>query len=228
MRNHILAAVFALSILSSCSPLYIPNMVNTPMLTQAGEVQLAGSVGLSGTDVQAAAAITDNIGALANYTNSDYGTESGSNSFLQQFGEIGAGFYDRLGQFGRFEIFGGQGFGTLTANHDVERWDFKRMATLNRTFVQPSIGLTSDALDLSFSTRFSYLNVQGGSQSFNNYFLDPTLSLRLGYKNVKLTTQAGLSFQLVDNMDFIDYQPFMFNIGILLYLSRPWDRLNKS
>ncbi|MBS3807179.1 MAG: hypothetical protein KGY60_06710 [Bacteroidales bacterium] len=71
MRNF-KRTIFALGagvwvmVMFSCSPEYIPNMVNSPMFKEKGEIQGNLAAGVSGTDVQLAYALGEHVALMAN------------------------------------------------------------------------------------------------------------------------------------------------------------------
>ena len=59
--------ILTIILISSCTPpKYIPNVLNTPMLSNTGEIQASIHMAVSGFDPQLAIAITDNLGLMAN------------------------------------------------------------------------------------------------------------------------------------------------------------------
>jgi phosphoserine phosphatase len=55
-----------LALLNSCATAYIPNTVNTPLLTNRKEFQAAIYAGTSGFDPQLTYAVSDHIGIMLN------------------------------------------------------------------------------------------------------------------------------------------------------------------
>jgi hypothetical protein len=53
-------------VIQSCSLAYIPNVVNTPMLSDRGDLKAAVAAGVSGVDFQLSGAVTDHIGLMLN------------------------------------------------------------------------------------------------------------------------------------------------------------------
>ena len=63
---YIVIIYSALGVLSSCSPAYIPNMVNTPLFSNQGEFEATVATGTSNFDAQLGYAITDHIAVIVN------------------------------------------------------------------------------------------------------------------------------------------------------------------
>jgi hypothetical protein len=204
--HPVLFAVLAFS----CSPVYLPNAVNTPLLSEEGEIQASAQINTSGTNVQFAYAPTDHLGLMINgntisiYENSDYDRRR------HIFGEAAAGYFQKLGKRGRFSAFGGLGFGNINpVNAPLPSFNFIR------GFVQPSIGLKTDVFDFGASSRFSYVQFTDLSTG-EGFFIEPALTAKLGYKNIKLMTQMGFSIPL-SNIQF-EHNPFIFGFGINAFL----------
>ncbi len=192
-------------------------------------------------EFQGAYALTDNIGIIANgyYGDSGEGAEYSKGYFF----EAGAGYYKPLDNLFVFETYGGFGFGNVengypiypyTENQQVSKIDFVKF------FAQPSLGLTTRYFDIAISTRFSglkytYLSYPYMVQSEDlddleyitkNYFsilFEPAVTVRLGYKNVKLQYQFGMSFNLT-NPDF-PQENMMMSLGICLILGKDYPEL---
>ncbi|MEA3318349.1 MAG: hypothetical protein U9R54_10360 [Bacteroidota bacterium] len=135
------------------------------------------------------------------------------------FIESGLGYYLKLSDLGRFDIFGGYGFGTVEGYYDnsiigstITDADFTRY------FVQPSIGLTTQLFEANFATRFAFVKMNPNGVNFDegSYipFIEPVMTGRLGYKNVKAILQIGVSLPIDRTNINFDYQPLIFNIGI--------------
>ena len=205
--------------LFSCSPEYIPNMANTPMFDEKGEIQANITRGVSGTDIQAAYAVTDHLGVMAN--TSFYKSTSDTSDDFHQHGiyEFALGYYGDISDYGRFEVYGGFGAGKIQAyNEDMVFDDPITDATFSKLFIQPSFGMKSDIFDANLGTRLAMIKVNykqeapGLNESFQP-FIEPMLTGRLGFKYVKFIGQVGLSFPLKTETVF-DYQPFIINLGL--------------
>src|SRR4051812_32632235 len=95
IKNEIMRSIYKIALvavpvalLSSCATtLYTTNAVNAPLLKEKGEVK----INVTQNDLQAAVAVTDNIGIMANgyYENYD-----GSNNYRHGggMGELGIGY----------------------------------------------------------------------------------------------------------------------------------------
>lgn len=127
---RIIVASICIVFFASCSSMYIPNMTQTPLLTEKGEIQ--AEVGLSTNAIQLGAdyAITDHLAAMAT-TNISYGNftnfydiytskdkDSSALADLTNYGkfknryyELGVGYYNIANRdHFKMEAFGGAGF----------------------------------------------------------------------------------------------------------------------
>ncbi|MCK5853333.1 hypothetical protein KAH27_09930 [bacterium] len=183
-------------------------------------------------EFQSAYALTDNIGILANgyYAYSDVGEEYSKGYIF----EAGAGYFKSLNHLFVFETYGGFGFGNVENRYRISYYNNQAISNLDiiKYFVQPSIGLTTRYFDMAISTKFSGLNYLNFSypnhensmpeedlkdldyierNSFSLLF-EPAATIRLGYKNVKLQYQIGMSFNIT-NPDFPQNE-LMMSLGL--------------
>ncbi len=219
ISKRILTGFIVAILLNSCSPEYIPNVINAPLLSQKGEIQAAIHTGTAGTDPQFAYALTDNIGIMLNSSFASR-TDSGASYHTHNFIELGAGYFNKFGGIGTYEIFGGYGAGNLEADYANSLWSSYANVTSNRIFIQPSAGISSDIVDFGLSTRFVIVSMTQNSAKSTGLFLEPAITAKLGYKYVKLMYQFGLSFPLNEKtMDFSN-QPLLMSIGIQVFINK--------
>ncbi len=219
-QHYIKLWIIAILLLSSCAPMYVPNVVNTPLLRNKGEFQASVYTGTSGVDPQLAFALTDRIGLMVNGSFADR-TDTTGDYHKHSFVEFGAGIYDKIGEYGVVEVFGGYGFGSLRAEFSPnEIWTSYSDVTSNRIFIQPSVGLTTNFFDLALTPRVCYVMVKQESIKKSTMFFEPVITVKTGFKYVKFSTQMGLS--IPGNGEFIDYQPVMFSIGMHINIGRKY------
>ena len=208
--------IFSLSIVyfSACAPLYVPNVVNTPMLTEKGDLNASLHAGLSGYDAQGAYALTENIAVMLNSSFMNSTSDSSNNYHKHIFVEAGAGYFKPLGEFGLFEVYSGYGLGKI--NSYQATGDLMSFADtyVNRFFVQPSFGFVSPYFEAAIAPRavMAFVSQTTGRQT--GFFIEPTLVLKAGSPNLKLTSQIGLSYMLNQYETSFFYQPFIFSIGL--------------
>jgi hypothetical protein len=217
----------------SCAPVYTPNTVNAPLFEEKGDANLSLTTGTNGVDLQTSYAITEHIGVVANGSFSGREGESDTSGFHKHaFGELGGVYYLPIGESGRFEILGGFGSGNATT---ISHYNFfgprKKKATgfYHRFFMQMDLGLISKVFDGGLSIRAAHVNFHRfetddnkSKQNISSLFMEPALTMRLGWKYIKLHSQLGLSFPLQNpeqEYPGFDWQPFIFNIGIHLNMN---------
>ncbi len=214
--------VLFLPVVLSCSPTYLPNSVNAPLLSNKGELQTDFHFGSSGTDIQAAIGITNHIGLMVNTSFAKRFKDDDDWFHRHRYAEIALGYYYPITQSARFEIFGGIGKGKVTRRNvfdQITPETIEASGFFTKGFLQIDIGGTSDYLDGGLSLRHSLVNffryedanyISYGNE--NGFFVEPALFLQVGYGNVKLSSEIGLSLPY-NNIEF-DASPFFFNIGV--------------
>ena len=221
---------------------YQPNSVNAPMLNEKGDLKLgiAGTSNKDNLDgnftkssvmnFQAAYSPMKYLGVMANFSNYKHNinvedkAEGDVDAHATLF-EVGAGGYYPI--FLRKNGFGMVadnyiGFGGGKLNSDV-RMNF------NRLFIQPGIHLTHPFFDIGFSTRiagikYNDFNSNGMSAEYiqsqgltnitdkRHYFIEPALTLRVGYKYAKFEMQL-ISSSSSNNLEW-DYDGNIVTLGV--------------
>ncbi len=224
IRNLItlLTIILLIIYLSGCSPLYIPNTVNTPLLSNKGEIQGAVYTGTSGFDPQLAYAITDNIGVMLNGSFENSESDSTDDYHKHQLFELGVGYYKKLSDNGRFEIFGGYGFGKIDAYTEYAIFDTRSDVNSNKIFIQPAFGLSSKIFDFGFASRFVIINIHDDIVSYTRSYIEPALTVRVGWKQVKFAYQIGYSIPFNEDA-IIEYQPLMMSLGLHVNINKVFD-----
>jgi len=218
--RHLLFLAYGTILLTGCVANYIPNVVNTPLLSGKGEVQIAAYTGFSGFDPQAAVAVTDHIGIMANGSFEDWKSSINDDFHKHQFVEIGSGYYTKFGGIGRFEAYGGYGHGILKARMDNDFWVSQADLQTNRFFIQPSVGLATAVVDASFANRIAIINLKQDSKSTTAVFYEPVATIKFGFTYFKFVTQAGFSLPANDHQMKFTYRPFIFSFGIQAFIGR--------
>ncbi|MFC2104203.1 hypothetical protein ACFLS4_02470, partial [Bacteroidota bacterium] len=187
---------------TSCSPEYVPNMVNSPMFSNQGEFQLTVATGNSNFDAQTAVAITDNIGIMMNGSYGNETNDSTADFHKHSFIEGGIGYYDKFGEKGRYEIYGGYGIGQVEGYFKNNFVEEITNARYNRFFIQPGIGIASGIYDGSFSPRFALVQMNPKGPNFQtgeyDVFFEPVITNKIGFKYVKFIAQFGFSLPMGD------------------------------
>ncbi len=197
----------------SCQqPLYIPNTHNTPVLTKQGDLDINFTTGSNGWDLQAAGAVTNEIGVMLNTSVADRTNDSSRNYNKHSFIELGVGYtallnkktYEEGQKQYIFSVFGGAGFGSASGLYEINGITNVNNGKYFRPFIQPAVGMAGDHFDMFFSMRacraqFSEIVVNGFPVEFtnsnrdNNTYLEPVLTMRMGGPLVKFVWQMGAS-----------------------------------
>lgn len=200
-------------VFESCSPSYVPNVVNTPLLSNKGEVQMGVHTGFSGIDPQLAYAVTNHFGLMLNGSFANRTSDSTDNYHKHRFGEMGVGYFTEFLDNGRFEVFTGFGAGDLRANLENGLFYSFSDVNANRFFIQPAIGAKTNVFDASFAPRLVLINLRQGQQHLSAVLIEPTITAKLGYKYVKAVFQFGISIPVSSTENYF-YQPFLLSIGL--------------
>jgi hypothetical protein len=222
MKNSIRQILFTAMIISvsSCRIMYVPNSQNVPMMEEKGDIK----ANIGAKDLQVAYAITDHVGVMANgyYNKNNWSVTSGDmeNKYIstRSLVEGGIGYYTAFDDIGRFEIYGGAGYGGVRHDYDLvdngittESNSYK--ASLTRFFMQPAIGIQKENVGFAFSSRFAGVTFSTADSSGysptelldeglieldNNLFLflEPAVTFRVGFKYVQAEFQPYYNLQL--------------------------------
>lgn len=219
-------SISLICILSSCSPEYIPNMVNTPVFSNKGEFQATVATGTSNFDAQLGYAITDNIAVIANGSYADQTNDTTDEFHKHLIVEGGLGYYRKITTAARIEAFGGYGFGKIQTLEDLGSLGMDAVdINFNRIFIQPGIGAATDFFDGSFAVRLAGVQMKPGKTSTIpeswNMFIEPVITTKFGYKWVKAVVQFGYSFPTNDNLGY-DHQRLILNFGLHFNIGRDY------
>lgn len=221
--SNLFVAILISFFAASCAPAYIPNTVNAPLLSNKGEVQASIYAGLSGYDPQVAYAVTDHIGVMFNGSFANQSSDTTDNYHRHVFGEFGAGYYTKFGDKWRFEVYGGAGLGKIQANYENGLWLSRSDVNNFRAFLQPGIGFTTEVGGFSFNPRLVGVSLyQNGGTRTVGYFMEPTVTGKVGYKFIKAVGQIGFSVPVGEELLF-EYNPFIFSVGLQFNIGNLWE-----
>lgn len=218
MKKHLIISLLAAVVQFSCAHYYyVANVQNVPMLQEKNDLQVSGFFGgwdeSKCIELQTAFAPAENIGVLANFM-----TAWGGNVSERDFGkgscfDLGMGYFKPVNKNLIFEIYGGIGGGSQ--RHEYEELSYNpgtggidshyggsaRLSS-SRIFIQPSLGIKYSAFEAAVSVRASRLSYPSVTNSFYDeelshigdnphYFIEPALTLRAVWKNIKLQGQIS-------------------------------------
>lgn len=212
---------------SSCAPVYVPNIRNTPLFGKAGEFQGTFQVG-NGIDGQAAVSITNNLGVMGSisYANrSDL--DEPDHYHYHKFYEGGIGYYQNDEKL-CYEIFAGYGWGEGSSFDEFEIFgsgdEVRASGKFERFFIQPALGFNKKIMHVSFSSRISFVNMYEFVDETNSIvypesdfvvFVEPAVVGRVNVadRRVFFTFQAGASASITGQKPW-DHRPFQWGMGM--------------
>lgn len=228
-------SIFFLTILcliTSCS-IYSPNAINTPLHKKKGELSIGLHAG-NGGNLQAAYAVGNHIGIMANAmsVNSEVTVNADVRKGTGNLIEGGLGYFSgNPNKKFCFEIYGGAGLGKVDIDKTFTNANVTRNFTAKGTrfFIQPGIGSVGKIFEIGLSTRLSVVKYKDikttytiddltvdnfvGADARTWLFLEPALTLRLGFKFAKLQLQIGRSIKF--NKEALGYERGIINFGLV-------------
>ena len=232
LSNLLIMSLFTY-LCSSCHLLYLPNQVNAPMLTDKSDLSGNISLGVSNVNLQAAFSPLNNIALMLNYaggktSNTDNSSITNSYDFL----EFGAGYYRPIAKNMLFDIYGGYGVGMARTYADV--WDAATSVKgkYSRIFIQPSLTISAgDVFDANIAIRPVLIFMEKTTDNdlpthSSKIFLEPVLTLKYGWKYIKIVNQLGFS-RPISNLDY-NYNPFILSVGVNFQLKSSWRIKSKN
>ena len=168
--------------LTSCSPyMYIPDSVFMPLASEKGEFKGNICYGTSGTGLQASYTIGNHLLVMTNiseYNSVNTGTYTpGLLNFPYSYnnfsGDLGLGYFYKLGLHGRVELIAGGGYGSSNAflegappGHSAVGYsgnlaNYALSGNFMHLFAQPDIGLVYGNYEFGLGARFNELNLNG-------------------------------------------------------------------
>ena len=210
-----------LALMSSCA-VYRPQIVEIPLIEQKGDVQLDGSLGITGAHVSVAAGLTDNLAAQA----------FGRMSLGCNYARAALGLYRPAGNTVK-ELYAGFGAGNgeyeYTSDADPNL-RYTHGGFYNILFLQGNYGwnhLSNDHITLGFGLKLGYmhdeLNIWGTNTETdiieiqrspvnNRLLVEPSLTFRFGWNRFKFTYNLGCCV-MIPNTDMSGLH-IRSNIGI--------------
>ncbi len=242
----------------SCTPsLYVPPPLNMPLAGNKDEFKGNLFAYSNEFGIQASYAVDSHCVLLTSLTGANGRTGTATldvttyystiNNFL---GDIGAGYFEKFDQNGRFEVLGGFGYGNANSHNVVldpsanSLFGFA-MDNISGNFMhgfgQCDIGLVKKNFEFGLGLRLSYLTPEANFQCVpigNTYsppeysdeiggsalFLEPAIMISAGLEQVKLNLSIGYSSKLFGadiSRDYGSiYQDLTIGFGISCNLNR--------
>lgn len=180
---------------AACTTLYVPNQPNVLLMSEGDETQIGLNVGSNGYGMTLGYSPYYHWVLAASGNTFSYATDSGF--VIKQkhiYGEVATGYYTRLSKFARMEILAGYGTGSsgITNNRGLYR----------KVFLQPSVGISGPFVDAAFTPRLSWVShfenrINGAASEVDasSVYLEPFLTFRAGWEQIKFQLQGGYSFE---------------------------------
>jgi|GEM_PF-1144332 len=226
--------------LTSCSPvLYTTVGQNVALFHQKGEVALSISQAetkyAAGVGAQVAAAVDSSILIMSSYYSLNNIGGSGGGSYFE-FG-VGKFRYSTLTKFCA-ELILGTGLGSIK-NVDNTNNTFANVSYF-KPFIQPSFGFTTKIIDIALTPRIGYVTYTSTSDNVtdpqmrtdldayystkkNTLVLEPGVTIRVGYKNIKFQAQynhTSFNYSSANNFDPVDKD--FVSLGLHILVSNRW------
>ncbi len=209
----------------SCSPLYFPNMVNSPLLRDKGECLIMAGNGNSGYNAQLAYAPINHLGLIAggslnNSPHSDFYTYN-----------FGAGYFGSIPEepSTKYELYMGAGKGKIMNQSFNFFSDQTVNADYNHLFLQSGLGLENRFVGGGIAIRLSYIDMHiadlssSNPRNYQDLYFEPAVNLKIGYKNIKFILQAELSQRLTGRNSYhYDYNVITISLGLQFILGRQY------
>ncbi len=225
------------ALFSSCSTtMYTTNAVNVPLLKDKGEVK----INLTQNDLQAAVAVSEHVGIIANGFYKNYEADN-NYKHSGALGEAGIGYLINREKL-MVETYIGGGLGKVQkqqqyTNSSNNEYMANFSANAAKAFVQSNFGLRSKYFDVALTPRFSFVKYANFAQSnysndqlkddyLNNdrltnplfVFAEPAITVRGGYKFIKLQAQYGVTINLTGQP--IRQTPDFASLGLVIDIAK--------
>lgn len=240
MKNYLKYLLFVIPVaLSSCSSVYMPNVPNTPMLSEKGEFSGGAHISPKGNaSVNAAYAVSKHIGVLV--SGSYMNKEKRSSDYNHRLMEFGGGYYDTFGPDNNriIEIYAGYGGGRTKRNfrdyddHDVLLKTTAENISYTKTFLQVNYSSKKNdylklfgnryalnygtALRISHIKMDSFLSNNVAQPKEDNMFIEPIFFTRMRLSDVvQLQYTSSGNFGL-KSRKFMSAGNSIFTLGVVL------------
>jgi hypothetical protein len=199
-------------------------------------------------EFQGAYSLTGNLGVMTNFMSAKGVENSEESWAKGTYLDVAAGYYKPLLKSGVFEIYGGVGGSKQHHQYRSEMYDPGNPAYGNhdagtsdvsfiKLFIQPSIGMTFKGFDFAFSTRFNRLSfnkydnqidrisneyefdkLNETTQTKNFLFFEPALTIRGGWKYLKVQLQGATASYL--NNEHYNFDQYHLSLGLTVTIAK--------
>lgn len=222
MKNQFKITMFLLLLgLMGCTSKYIPTMVNTPMISEKGEIQGGVYTAYNAFSPRFAYGITDNIAIAGTGQFLIDGIWDTDEYYGINYGEISLGYFTKFDEIFNFDVYGGYGYGNykwrdkIYDNYLESEYTYNYFNYINRNiFIQPSIGLKFKYFQINFASKIEYRYINDASKKEDSFFMTGMTTYKGGVENFKFVVQLGFTRNIGSNLTILDYYWFHFNIGL--------------
>jgi hypothetical protein len=230
----ILLFVVITFVFTSCSPIfYQPNTINIPLISEEGEHRFSANYTMGdadGLEMQYAGTIGPNMALMLNGMYLSKNNEGNFHGFGSMI-EGGLGFYNPMGKYWSFNLFGGGALGRGQVKNESNN---QASFDYNRLFFQPSIGIRYKWFETGLAFRVCGINYTSINNTLVEYkdrmslnefsrktviLIEPGLVIRAGFKNVKVQLSFNELYWLNKpefSNDFLNYANSAISLGISL------------
>ncbi|MES2457295.1 MAG: hypothetical protein V4594_17195 [Bacteroidota bacterium] len=241
LKSRFPALILSALFLSSCSSMYMPNVPNTPMLSQQGEFSGGGHISLSGNaSLNGAYAVSDHFGVLL--SGSMINREGERKDYKNRLIEIGGGYFNTFGPDDNriIEVYAGYGGGSTDRTYrryndqDVLTATDVEETTFSKTFFQvnyssrksDNLKLFGKDFPINYGTALRISSVEMktfmingiGQKREGNLFLEPIFFTRMRLNDeIQLQYTTSANFGL-NSRKYMNAGSSIFTIGLVVNL----------
>jgi len=235
--------VLTLLMSSSCTTVYIPNSIHTPMHEEKGDFSSSLSFGVNAVDGNVSYSPVQNF-AVTLSGSSFLGirkSETGVRNYWRYKFDLSPGYYRKIDERTFFELNVGYGRAMFKTRDNILEEGYSVLlgdvrGEYQRFFLQSAIGYKSKDVFFVYAVRLSELGFRRveddfGQNLFNRSmtFFDQSLKLGAGGNGITVFAECGLSIMLTKTTpEHFSQFPFIMQLGVLLDYRKLHKRIKKT
>lgn len=248
MEKKLTLCLISMIVLAGCTAgaTYFPNVQNVPLVQSENDFMISAHIDveeIGGGHLQFAKPVANRFILMGNFLYRDYGNCEDCRTYKRNFGELGLGYYfpNERDKESVTEVFAGFGTGTSETleNNGLNGSNPDEVISAEgryfRLFIQGDYGARNKTFEYANSIRISgvrfynyeeYLTQPGSpdiKQTNNDaawrVFVEPAITGRIGFENVKLSGQIGFSIPITKKSNFRSRYGWT-SIGLQINLSQ--------
>lgn len=229
--NKVYLIGFVVILFSSCTTVYIPNSIHTPMHEEKGDFSSSLCFGVNTFDGNVSYSPIQNFAVTLSGA-SYHGVRKGQNDIRNYWRykfDIAPGYYRKIAEGTVFEINAGYGRAMFKTRDNIIEEGYSVLlgdvrGEYQRFFLQSGIGYRTKDVFFVYAVRFSelaYKRVEDdfGKNLFNGSmsFFDQSIKLGAGNNGITIYGECGLSVMLTKlTPSHFSQFPFIFQVGAIL------------